>query len=112
MNQDAWTAWSHIEQVTVFRLGAEVQRAVELDAPAVFPAELHIPGLPLQLRDETVQLSVRPLAGADAAACPQAVDLRLALVPPPSIRPCRRPATPSCVGPSIGSAPPRPPTGA
>ncbi len=83
MNQDAWTAWSHIEQVTVFRLGAEVQRAVELDAPAVFPAELHIPGLPLQLRDETVQLSVRPLAGADAAACPQAVDLRLALVPPP-----------------------------
>lgn len=83
MSDSTWAATSRIEQVTVFRLGAEVQRAAELTAPASYPAELRVPGLPLQLRDDTVQLSVRPLDGAAQDSCPLAVDLKLALAPPP-----------------------------
>jgi hypothetical protein len=74
---------SRIEQVTVFRLGAEVIRVAEIDLPERYPAEVVIPGLPLQLRDETLQLAVEPCDGAPAEACPLAVDVQIGLEPPP-----------------------------
>ncbi len=77
------TVSSQIDRVTVFRFGAEVRRVAELLLPSSYPAEIRISGLPLQLRDETMQLAVEPLGDTPAEACPQAVDLRVALEPPP-----------------------------
>ncbi len=77
------TPGSSIERVTVYRLGATVRRVAEFDTPPSLPAELHVPGLPLQLRDETLQLSIEPADGADPSTCPQAVDVQIGLEPPP-----------------------------
>lgn len=77
------TVSSKIDQVTVFRFGAEVRRVAELPLPDAYPAELRLHGLPLQLRDDTLQLAVEPLDGGAPLACPQAVDVRVALEPPP-----------------------------
>jgi hypothetical protein len=74
---------SRIERATVFRAGAELRRSAVLELPDAFPAEGIIGDLPLQLRDETVQLSVEPLDGANPEACPRAVDFEITLEPPP-----------------------------
>jgi len=76
-------AVSWIERVTVFRMGAEVRRVAELEPPRTYPAVIVLPGLPLQLRDESVQLSIEAMADGNLASCPQAVDVQLALQPPP-----------------------------
>ena len=74
---------SLIERVTVFRMGAEVRRVAELEPPRTYPAVIVLPGLPLQLRDESVQLCIEALGEGTLSGCPQAVDVQLALQPPP-----------------------------
>jgi hypothetical protein len=74
---------SRIERATVFRAGAELLRTAELDTPERFPAELTLGNLPLQLRDETVQLTVEPVDEGELTHCPQAVDFEITLEPPP-----------------------------
>ncbi len=82
---------SRIEQVKVFKLGAQVTRLVELETGELsLPARVRLTGLPLQLHDPSVRVS---LASDDPQAqLPQASDLRLGLeVPPPdaSLPPAR-----------------------
>ncbi len=83
MGEPACTTATRIERVTVYRVGAEVRRIAEIESPSTYPAEIIIPGLPLQLRDDTLQLAVEPLGELPADACPLAVDVQLALEPPP-----------------------------